>query len=207
MWLLVISPRRRGTSRREGERCRTVHTKLTGRAQNGLLATSHTPSAQLPCRELTISPTPARALKAQSRSMPSSRRARACARHPQVGDRRRRRSEREWKSGRSRAGIPAKRARRAIGEVRKLLSSSFQIDEGGPILLPGRPFPCVVPCRSLRAEKCARCSQPAWRPSWAVVVVQPRLQERRLNLGATARVQYYLFDVDLGAPPPATPHL
>lgn len=131
--------------------------------------------------------------------MPSSRRARACARHPQVGDRRRRRSEREWKSGRSRAGIPAKRARRAIGEVRKLLSSSFQIDEGGPILLPGRPFPCVVPCRSLRAEKCARCSQPAWRPSWAVVVVQPRLQERRLNLGATARVQYYLFDVDIGA--------
>jgi hypothetical protein len=39
-----------------------------------------------------------------------------------------------------------------------------------------------------------------------MVVTQPWLRERRLSLGAAARGQYYLSDVNLGAPPPFGPH-
>ena len=41
---------------------------------------------------------------------------------------------------------------------------------------------------------------------WAMVVMQPWLRERRLSVGAAARGQYYLFDVNFGAPPPLAPH-
>jgi hypothetical protein len=39
-----------------------------------------------------------------------------------------------------------------------------------------------------------------------MVVTQPWLRERRLSLGAAAQGQYYLSDVNLGAPPPLGPH-
>ena len=53
-----------------------------------------------------------------------------------------------------------------------------------------------------------------WRPQvgaiiqlpWAMVVMQPWLRERRLSVGAAARGQYYLSDVNFGAPPPLGPH-
>ena len=41
---------------------------------------------------------------------------------------------------------------------------------------------------------------------WAIVVMQPWLRERRLSVGAAARGQYYLSDVNFGAPPPLGPH-
>jgi hypothetical protein len=41
---------------------------------------------------------------------------------------------------------------------------------------------------------------------WAMVVMQPWLRERRLSVGAAARGQYYLSDVNFGAPPPLGPH-
>ena len=41
---------------------------------------------------------------------------------------------------------------------------------------------------------------------WAMVVMQPWLRERRLSVGAAARGQYYLSDVNYGAPPPLGPH-
>ena len=53
-----------------------------------------------------------------------------------------------------------------------------------------------------------------WRPQvgaiiqlpWAIVVMQPWLRERRLSVGAAARGQYYLSDVNFGAPPPLGPN-
>ena len=39
----------------------------------------------------------------------------------------------------------------------------------------------------------------------AMVVMQLWLLERRLSLGAAARGQYYLCDVNVGAPPPLGP--
>ena len=39
----------------------------------------------------------------------------------------------------------------------------------------------------------------------AMVVMQLWLLERRLSLGAAARGQYYLCDVNFGAPPPLGP--
>ena len=40
-----------------------------------------------------------------------------------------------------------------------------------------------------------------------MVVMQPWLRERRLSLGAAAQVQYYLSDVNFGAPLPLSRHL
>ena len=39
-----------------------------------------------------------------------------------------------------------------------------------------------------------------------MVVMQPGLRERRLSVGAAARGQYYLSDVNFGAPPPLGTH-
>lgn len=77
-------------------------------------------------------------------------------------------------------------------------------------LLLGRRAPSRL-CRSQRARHGwhrarwldrPRCRARDHLPSWAMVVMQPWLQVRRLSWGGGAQVQYYLYEVQLGAPPP-----
>jgi hypothetical protein len=78
------------------------------------------------------------------------------------------------------------------------------------------PTPRTRPAAHASAQRPAPTSpigsQPApagaalWRPSWAKVVMQPWLRERRLSLGAAAQGQYYLSGVKFAAPPPSDSH-